>query len=437
MVDEMTLLDYDQFSYAYEGSTDRNTTSGCASSINGMAVHAPSARDGEYLAEAAETTLEIQEELAPLVTPLEASNLNASLDLAYINLMKNRLDQCEYDQCEHDQCEYDQCEYSYARVVAGCKKLYGVSFLFTLQAICALAVLRDERKGYYEAESICRQTIEGFEELGAAEDRLEYQHHLDVLLHRTDCAKESEVLICSTPNESNKLSLKHQERGAIRSLLELYLELNRLGNPKSLRSRMKTMFEVLNKSLEIDSDHLPELLPAVFPLANARSMLGEFVLAHSVFSSVLPKLELLNNEKHGMQKIHEYQVFGVYNRGQDVELDAAKYLLLTLEGLVKLGRKDDAVTSLVKNILIEVLLAEFDEFCIGGGIDSGDILEFIEKRLGNILLEENGQSESSMGSENSDDEEDYTMRDVTSCKYGITYSVSSITGISDSIFMVP
>jgi hypothetical protein len=35
------------------------------------------------------------------------------------------------------------------------------------------------------------------------------------------------------------------------------------------------------------------------------------------------------------------------------------------------------------------------------------------------------------------DGEDDTMTDATSCKYGLTYSASAITGVSDSVWMVP
>jgi hypothetical protein len=435
VIDEMNYFDDDLFGFADEGSIERDTIIGGVFSINEEAAHAPSARHGENLAEVADPTIEIRKPLAPLFTPLEASNLNGSLDLAYIHRMTNRP---------------NDCEYAYRQLLAGCKKLCGVSFLFTLQAISALAVLHDERKGYFGAMPICFQAIEGFEELGTIVNRREYQNHLHdfiSLLPRSGRGKELVVLLCTRTGESNKLGLKQQEIRAIRSLLESYLELNCFDDLKSLMSEMK---KVLDENLEIDSNHLLESVTEGVHLANARSMLGEFVRVHSVFSSVLPKLQLLSNAKYSLPKIDEYQVFGLRNRSQEIEVDAAKYLLLTFEGLVNLGRKNDAVTTSVKDTLIEILLAEFQELYLRGGIDRGNILHFIEKRLGNILFEGSRQTESSMDSENSDDEEDYTKSNgknndeeddtktyTTSCKYGLTYSVSEITGISDSPFMAP
>ena len=397
VVGEMTFLDDEQINLVEEGSVERDTTSD--SSVNGAA---PSVR-------------------GCIFTAREAINLNASLDLAYIHRMNNRL---------------NDCEFAYRRVVAGCKKLYWGSFLFTLQAISALAVLRDERKGWYSAMPICGQIIEGFEELGTVVDRREYQHHLRdfiFLLRRTDSSKESVVLLCSTTTESNKLGLKHQEISAIRSLLESYLELNRLGDLKSLMSEMR---KVLDEGFEMDSNHLPELLSERDHIANARSMLEDFVCAHPIFSSMIPKLQQLSNAKYGLQNVHEHQLFGLYDRSREVALDVAKYLWLAHEGLVKLGRQDDAVTMSVKATLIEVLLAEFEELFLVRGICRDIILQHVENRLGNMLLEETGQTESSMGNEKNNEEDD-TKTDTTSCKYGVTYSVSEITGISDSAFMVP
>lgn len=432
-IGEMNYFD-DDLSKFIEYSTERDTIFGGLFSINGEVAHAPSARHGENLAEVAGPSIEIRKPLAPLFTPLEASNLNGSLDLAYIHRMTNHS---------------NDGEYAYRQLIAGCKKLCGVSFLFTLQAISALAVLRDERKGYFGALPICVQEIEGFEELGTIVNRREYQHYLREfisLLPRTGHGKDLVVLFSTKTAESNKLGLKQQEIRAIRSLLESHLELNCLGDLKSLMSEMK---KALDENLEIDSDHLPESISEGVHLVNAHSMLGEFVRAHSIFSSVLPKLQLLSNTKYGLPKIDEYQVFGLHSRSQEIEVDAAKYLLLAYEGLVNLGRKKDAVTTSVKNTLIEILLAEFQELYLQGGIDRGNILHFTEKRLENILFEGSGQTESSMESENSDDEEDDakssgknnddddTKTYTTSCKYGLTYSVSEITGVSDSDFMVP
>jgi hypothetical protein len=213
MVEEMNYLDDDLFKFVEKDLVERDTIIWGVFSVNAEISHAPSARHGENLAEAAEPTIEIRKPLPLLFTPLETTNLNASLDLGYIHRMANRL---------------NDCEYAYRQLLAGSKKLCGVSFLFTLQAISALAVLRDEWKGYDSAMPICRQKIEGFEELGTIVNRGEYKDHLDnfiSLLPPTGCGKESVVLLCTRTGESNKLGLKQQEIRAIRSLLESHLEL--------------------------------------------------------------------------------------------------------------------------------------------------------------------------------------------------------------------
>jgi hypothetical protein len=431
MVDKTTILDDDQLSLDEGDSIERYTAIGPILSVKETLMYTPSISDGESIAEATVTAFEIEDELAPLVTPLQASYLNASLDLD-IRLMKN-----------HQDCY----AHAHRQVAAGCKKLCGASFGFVLQAMSALGVLRDEQRGYEEAESKCRQTIERFEKLGTVENRLDFQRHLDVLLRRTGRAKESLVLLYSTTPECNKFGLNRQDAAAIRSFLESYLGFHRLGYVESVEREIQKMF---NAATETEFGPEAELSSKGVQFRKAVSMLKEFFGTHSIFSSVLPKLEQLRQQKYGLHESGEYWGFCLYNKSQKLGVDAADYLMLALRGLVKLGRGDDEVAGSIKATLIEILQAEFEELFLQRGISRYHLLDLILERLSNIRTVESGQSGSPTDSEKKADEgdnaesngrskdgEDDTMTDTTSCKYGVTYSVTEVTGISDSVFMEP
>jgi hypothetical protein len=428
MVDKKTFLDDDQLSFDEEDSIERYTTIGPIPSAKEALIYPSSISDEESIAEAIVTAFEIEDEPAPLVTSLQASYLNASLDLD-IRLMKN-----------HQDCY----AHAYRQVAAGCKKLCEASFVFVLQAVSALGVLRDEQKGYKEAESRCRQAIERFEKLGTVEDRLGFQRNLDVLLRRTGRAKESVVLLYSTATECNKFGLKHQDAAAIRSFLESYLGFHRSGYVESVEREIQKM---LNRAPETEFGPEAELSSKGVQLKKAVSMLKEFLWTHPIFSSALPKLEQLRQQKYGLHETREFLGFFLYNKSQKLGGGAADYLILALRGLVKLGRGDDEVARSIKAILIEVLHAEFEELFLQRGISRYHILDVILERLCTVGI---GQSDGPTDGEKkanegdnaesngrSKDGEDDTMTDTTSCKYGVTYSVTEVTGISDSVFMEP
>jgi hypothetical protein len=90
----------------------------------------------------------------------------------------------------------------------------------------------------------------------------------------------------------------------------------------------------------------------------------------------------------------------------------------------------------VKMTLIGVMETAFLDASVSRSFDLCRIFELMAKRRF-LLPRGSGQVESSTRSRETEDINGDTMTDSVSFKYGVTYSVSEITGISDSRFMVP
>jgi hypothetical protein len=195
------------------------------------------------------------------------------------------------------------------------------------------------------------------------------------------------------------------------------------------------MQKILENGIGMDHYLTPEVLIEGITLAETYSIFEDFALAHSVFSCIFPKLCLLSDEKYASQIIYGYTRLGLHYMRQGLGVEAYSYLSLACKGLVKLGRHLEA-DRLNPHIDKAWKLAN-ERSCVETAWTRRAELEHIEMSRGNVLLKTIAHDRIwNTAAKDNRDKDDFET-DTSSCKYGLTYLVSDITGISDSVFMVP
>jgi hypothetical protein len=118
--------------------------------------------------------------------------------------------------------------------------------------------------------------------------------------------------------------------------------------------RFWTCGNFLDQTSGFDYIRFPEVLFEVIHLAGLYTTLQEWANAGSLFSQVIPKLELLNDAKFEIEKLYAYMEYGVLHLRQDGLQEAADCLRLAKSGLESLNRHTDEVALLMDSLLLKV-----------------------------------------------------------------------------------
>jgi tetratricopeptide (TPR) repeat protein len=331
--------------------------------------------------------------------------------------------------------QIDQLISGYRKYRVRLRENIGASDWLTFQAIQVRAESLDERNEFGKAESLYHEAIEGFERLNELTDQLNCQHALGNILRKTGRTEEAVRLLQSTLFEYKRANLVPGVLSVMSSLMELYIKLKQLDDLRSIMSDMKNLF---------DDDFvilLPEVLDNGISLAHRYSVLNDFAAAHSVFSYVLPMLWTNtsfweeSDPNYDLWITCGYWCFGLHYMRQGLWTEAVDYLLLAQEELVNKDKYNRSVV--VQSHLTEAQMKMREGNHSGVESRKRSELEAIEMcRIHRLLKEIRPTRVRKTTVKDGAEIEDF-MTDTTSCKYGITYSVTEITGISDSVFMVP
>ncbi|KAN0089685.1 hypothetical protein V8E51_019945 [Hyaloscypha variabilis] len=297
---------------------------------------------------------------------------------------------------------------AYRRVVAGYKEIFGASSLETLRAVHSLGKVLEEGDLYGEAETCYRQAITGFVEFGTSGllDRLDCQSFLGELLSDTGRDEEALQLLIPLLASYRKLGLHHREISILGSLIE-----KRLG-----------------ERIDIDYRRFPEVLCEGIHLASIYCQLLQYGLADSLLSRVIPKPELLDDVKYNIEKMYGYMEYGNVKLRLNCLEQAKNCLSLAKVTLESYNRHDDPVVAVVDSRILDL------KFRFAKPIEWNN-LELSKKMLRMCMKKMGDQSNfRDQDEESRNCGEMATNADSSSCKYGITFSTTDITGISLSEF---
>jgi tetratricopeptide (TPR) repeat protein len=332
---------------------------------------------------------------------------------------------------------------AYRRVVAGYKEIFGASFLKALRAIHSLGKVLEEDDLYGEAETCYRQAITGFEELGTSGllDRLDCQSFLGELLSDTGRDEEALQLLIPLLASYGELGLHHREISILGSLIEVY---NALENSHKFHATIQDLQKRLDERIDIDYRRFPEVLWEGIHLASIYSQLLEYQLADSLLSKVIPKLELLDDVKYNIEKMYGYMEYGNLKLRLKCLEQAEHCLSLAKVTLESYNRHDDPVVAFVDSRVLAL------RFCSATRIEWNNLelgeemlLECMKKNKLELSKEMLRMCMKKMGDQSNFRDQDEESRncgematnaDSSSCKYGITFSTTDITGISLSEF---
>jgi tetratricopeptide (TPR) repeat protein len=316
---------------------------------------------------------------------------------------------------------------AYRRVVSGYKGIFGASSLETLRTIHNLGKVLEEDDLYEEAETCYRQAITGFEELGTSGflDRLDCQGFLGDLLSDTGRDEEALQLFIPLLASYNELGLHHRKISILGSLLEVY---NGLENSQKLHATIQDLHKLLDERIDIDYRSIPEVLWEGIHLGSIYGQLLEYELADSLLSQVIPKLELLDDVKYKIEKLYGYMEYGNVKLRLNCLEQAERCLSLAKVTLENCNRHDDPVAAFVDS---RVLVLEFRS----AKPIQRNTMELSKQKLREFMKKMGDQGNfRDMDEESRTGGEVATNTDASSCKYGVSFSETDITGISHSEF---
>jgi len=324
---------------------------------------------------------------------------------------------------------------TYQRVLDGYKERFGESDPDTLRTMLGLGKVLEESNQYEEAEACYRKAISGFEDIGesAVLDRLNCQGYLGDLL--SDMGRYAEALQeqISLLAAYSSLGLRDRKISVLASLLETYIGIE---DSQKMYATIRDMQKLLDDRIDIDPRVNPEVLLDGLHLGSVYCQLLEYDLAKHLMSRIIPKLELLDDGKYEIEKLYGYLDYGtlllrtrVVNREEYVRItdEAELYLGLARSGLRKLDRRDDPVLAFVDSLMTQ-LQYDLSELRNSKALSKASLKE--------ILGVESPDSEDELvckGSRKSG--KDSTDADTVSYKYGVSFSMTDITGISLSEFI--
>jgi tetratricopeptide (TPR) repeat protein len=257
-------------------------------------------------------------------------------------------------------------------VVSSRETTDGILGLETLKAVQKLAKALEENFELEEAESLYRRAIVGFRELRLHRRSNESQQILDtqIRLGRLFCSqqryKEAQYLLLSaTPRLSPDLD--HLKISVYGVLLDVYIQLD----PVAKLDVVPWMQKLLERPLGITTTGLSNFLIEGIHVARVYYIDGCHKSAHSILKRVVAKLELLDDNGYGIDKLEGYLEYSCICQRMDIWDEASKYFQLA-QGLLKRASGCEA-----------------------------NAVQFVESRLSEISLRSRGAYESPWGESSS------------------------------------
>lgn len=324
---------------------------------------------------------------------------------------------------------------TYQRVLDGYKERFGESDIDTLKTMLGLGKVLEENNQYEEAEACYRKAIFGFENIGesALLDRLNCQSYLGDLLSDMERYQEALQQQKSLLAAYSSLGLHHRKISVLGSLLETYIGIE---DSQKMHATIRDMQKLLDDRIDSDHQVYPEVLLDGLHLGSVYCQLLEYDLAKHLMSRIIPKLELLDDGKYEIEKLYGYLDYGtlllrarVVNKEDYVRLtdEAELYLGLARSGLRKLDRRDDPVLAFVDSRMTE-LQYDLSELRNSKALNKESLKEVLGVESPDCEDEFVCKGSRKSGKESTD-------ADTVSYKYGVSFSMTDITGISLSEFI--
>jgi hypothetical protein len=195
-----------------------------------------------------------------------------------------------------------------------------------------------------------------------------------------------------------------------------------------LHATIQDLHKLLNQRIDIDYRRFPEVLWEGIHLGSIYGQLLENELADSVLSQVIPKLELLDDVKYKIEKLYGYMEYGNIKLRLNCLEQAERCLSLAKVTLENCNRHDDPVVAFVDSRVLALEFRSTKPIERNTMELSKQKLREFMKRMGDQGNFHDRDEESRAGGEVA------TNTDTSSCKYGVSFSATDITGISLSEF---
>jgi tetratricopeptide (TPR) repeat protein len=286
---------------------------------------------------------------------------------------------------------------------------------------------------YIEAEFLYRRAIVVF----GKQESDGFQHRLDSLLHlgrllcrkqQQECYEEAKLLLADAVTGYKKLGLHHLEFSALGSLLEVQLKLRNTLEQDVTMFRMWMLLQLHIDSIVVG---LVTFLLEAIRLAKEYYCRGGLENAQSVLRSTVPKLELLDDIQHGVEKAEGYIQYSCLCQGKESWEEAVKYLQLAQDIETKTSQLDAEVVQFIESRLKEISL-------LSKGSYKSPWDKFRSSSVGRAPMRISQMSRGREFHEQETSQNSTTQGSTASHKYGVTFSDnSSITGVSISESLNP
>jgi hypothetical protein len=217
--------------------------------------------------------------------------------------------------------------------------------------------------------------------------------------------------------------------------LKLYLLPTSHWKLTQIFTRMLSLLEERTLDTERGYKLSPSVLFQAVRIASEYSAIDQFDFAQGLFSSIIPHITFLSDSQYGMQKAEANLLFAFHYQRQQLWGDCAARLVAATRYISSnIGQNDVATTRYLKTALDELdgNLWNYDGYSVQ------ELLSHHIERLISLLpgIGMTGRC-SSRKATNDLASSDAMSISTRSYQYGVTYSVSEVTGVSDSVFMVP
>lgn len=242
----------------------------------------------------------------------------------------------------------------------------------------------------------------------------------------------------------------------IDSLKEIYCEIPSQEITVSLSELRKALKLLSGASL---SPQFPHVWFAIVKLANAYSTEQKLALADLLFAHSIPNLQVLDDILYGTKKTNGFLAYSLHLQRQQDWAKSGRMLMLALENVAQMGDQGTIPKEDYEPLVEHLYLRwnELQEELRAQNVDEEvvkpmkDLIESKRPQLDHqqqsldVTVNEMSTLEITRGSSfrrlptvtEVSEKDGISSLSSKSYTYGVTYSASSITGISDSIYMVP
>ncbi|KAJ5041644.1 uncharacterized protein L3040_005222 [Drepanopeziza brunnea f. sp. 'multigermtubi'] len=315
----------------------------------------------------------------------------------------------------------------------------------TIRTMHALAGLRLRSKRLFDAEDLYTKSFSGFERLGLVKERLECQRSLGVLLFSVGRLDKAVRMLVSTLCEyMTGDTLEGLGRGdevceVLTALSDAFIKTKHDRHWNAMKSSVSQLQTLLVRPQEV-CRWSPNIQPKVFleamKLASTISAEDWYETAEMLYLVTVPKIHALDNFIYGRKKADAFIAYCMQHRRRKEWRKCIRDILHAYKCLMA-GDRESAVQEGPVDLLREtwsvIKKAIVDEPGVTKDAATRESMRKIDladqkllcwkKLLLSGLLDDESEEE--------DWDKDATARDS---RYGVTYSVSDVTGVSYSAY---